>query len=249
MSPSERDELELEAYLDGELDAVAARSFELRLEAEPGFAREIEGRRALRQALRADRAEDVPSADLRRRIVRGLDGRAAEEKRRWPAMAASFLLGAVLAGGLAVGTLRQQGDAEIADQVVSAHIRGLMAAQATDVLSSDHHTIRPWFNGKIAFAPNVADLGSQGFPLVGARIDVIGLTPASTLVYSHGKHLISLTEMPNAGAVSTAFASRSERGYLTLAWSDGGVSYWAVSDTAPEELKNFVDLFRAATKP
>jgi anti-sigma factor RsiW len=135
----------------------------------------------------------------------------------------------------------------MAAEIVSAHVRALMAPQPIDVASSDHHTVKPWFNGKLAFAPTVVDLSSQGFPLVGARIDVVRLAPVASLVYSHGKHLISLTEMPNTRGRFEPLEKHSEQGYLALSWSEEGTTYWAVSDAAPNELENFASLFRAAT--
>lgn len=249
MRPSEDDELLLNAYLDGELNPIEARAFEQQLARDRALTREVEARSALRTALRSDLAEDLPSSDLRRRILQRLNFRTTTSPTRsWSALAASFLMGAVVAGGLTFGVVGHRSGDDIAGQVVSAHIRSLMAPQATDVVSSDHHTVKPWFNGKIAFAPTVADLGSGGFALVGARIDVVGLEPVASLVYSHGKHLISLTELPNAQGVPALLTSRSERDYVTFSWSDGGITYWAVSDMAANELRSFVDLVRAAIR-
>jgi anti-sigma factor RsiW len=129
---------------------------------------------------------------------------------------------------------------------VSAHIRALMSPQSFDVASSDRHTVKPWFAGKLAFAPNVVDLSAKGFPLVGARIDVIGLEPVASLVYSKGKHLITIMEMPNPRGLTTPLTQHVEQGYQALTWSDGKVTYWAVSDAAAEELRTFVGLFQAA---
>jgi anti-sigma factor RsiW len=163
------------------------------------------------------------------------------------ALAASFLIGAVLAGVTSFGALNYRAGDDVAAEIVSAHIRALMAPQPTDVASSDHHTVKPWFNGKLAFAPTVVDLGAKGFPLVGGRIDVMKVAPIASLIYSHGKHLISLMEMPNTGSASAPLTSHSEHGYLALSWSQGGITYWAVSDAASNELENFAALFRAAT--
>src|SRR4029077_9697929 len=138
------------------------------------------------------------------------------------------------------------GRQDVANQVVSAHIRALMAPQSFDVASSDRHTVKPWFAGKLAFAPKVIDLSTQGFPLVGARIDVIGLEPVASLVYSKGKHQISVMEMPNPRGLSTQVTQHAEQGYQALSWSDGKITYWVVSDAADEELKNFVGLFQVA---
>jgi anti-sigma factor RsiW len=250
MSASEQDELLLNAYLDGELAPIEAARFEQRLAKEPGLAAEVDARRALSDRLRSGAAEDVPSDDLRRRIMARIGG-APERKARpwarsWSSLAASFLVGALLGGGLIFGALNDQGGEDVASQVVSAHIRALMAPQSFDVASSDRHTVKPWFAGKLAFAPNVVDLSAKGFPLVGARIDVIGLEPVASLVYSKGKHLITIMEMPNPRGLTTPLTQHVEQGYQALTWSDGKVTYWAVSDAAAEELRTFVGLFQAA---
>jgi anti-sigma factor RsiW len=245
MTLSQDDELLLNAYLDGELDPLEARSFEARLASEPALAGEIEAYRLLRSALRSDLAEDVPSPGLKRRIMSSPALRPPRHIPAWGSLAASFLAGAVLAGSITLGALHRQAGDEIASEVVSAHIRGLMAPMPTDVPSSDHHTIKPWFNGKLAFAPVVPDLGTEGFPLVGARVDVVGLEPAATLVYSRGKHLISLTEIPAGKEAAAPPRSHEERGFLARTWTQGGVTYFAVSDAAIEELEAFVKLFRA----
>jgi anti-sigma factor RsiW len=246
MSLSKEDELLVNAYLDGELPPLEADRFEQRLSSEPQLVAEIEAYRLLRAALRSDLEEDLPSSDLRNRIQSRLNLPRPGRSRSWGALAASFLAGAVLAGTLTLGALHHQTGSEVASEVVSAHIRALMAPAPADVASSDHHTVKPWFNGKLAFAPVVPDLGSQGYPLLGGRIDVIGLEPAASLIYSRGKHIISVTEMPTNGASPSAETSYSERGYMALSWSSGGVSYFAVSDAAVEELASFVKLFKTA---
>ena len=169
---------------------------------------------------------------------------ASSWARSWSSLAASFLVGALLGGGLIFGALNDQGRQDVANQVVSAHIRALMAPQSFDVASSDRHTVKPWFAGKLAFAPKVVDLSTQGFPLVGARIDVIGLEPVASLVYSKGKHQISVMEMPNPRGLTTQLTQHAEQGYQALSWSDGKITYWVVSDAAVEELKTFVGLFQ-----
>ena len=170
MSVSEQDELLLNAYLDGELASIEAARFEQRLAKEPDLAACIQARRTLRDSLRSDLVEDVPSDALRRRIMASVSASPLRKTRPWRSLAASFLVGAVLGGALSFGALREQGRDDVANQIVSAHIRALMAPQSIDVASSDHHTVKPWFAGKLAFAPKVVDLSTQGFPLVGARI-------------------------------------------------------------------------------
>ena len=255
MKLSDQDALLLNAYLDGEMAALEAVDFERRLAGEPGLSAELGTYRAMRSALRADRSDDVPSADLGRRIMANLNLRqpTSHEQRRqryapadWQRLAASFLIGALFAGAMTFAGLRDNDGTDVSSQIVSAHIRGLMSAHSIDVASSDHHTVKPWFNGKLAFAPTVVDLAAQGFPLVGGRVDVVDLEPVATLVYSRGKHLISLTQMPNPRTPAGSTHQNLERGYLALSWDKGNISYWAVSDAAAGDLRNFVTEFQAA---
>jgi anti-sigma factor RsiW len=247
MTLSEQDELLLNAYLDGELGPIEAARFDQRLAEDPSLASEVAARRALREDLRAGLAEDVPSAALQRRVMAGVSMRSEPRSRSWRSLAASLMIGALLGGAVTFGVVNERAG-DVANEVVSAHIRALMAPQPIDVQSSDRHTVKPWFAGKLAFAPKVVDLSAQGFQLVGARIDVIGLEPAASLAYSNGKHFISVVEMPSAGPVATPVETHVERGYFALSWSDGPVTYWAVSDMAAGELKTFVSLFQAGAE-
>jgi anti-sigma factor RsiW len=119
-----------------------------------------------------------------------------------------------------------------------------MAPQPIDVASSERHTVKPWFNGRIPQSPRVIDLAQDGFPLLGGRVDVVGRTPVPSLVYGRRQHLISLTAIPDASAAIDR--SQSARGYNMIAWTADGVTYWAVSDLNPSELQTFVRLFRDA---
>jgi anti-sigma factor RsiW len=119
-----------------------------------------------------------------------------------------------------------------------------MASEPIDVASSDQHTVKPWFNGRIPQAPRVVDLAKEDFPLVGGRIDVVGEKPVPTLVYRHRKHLISVTAVPDAKHADTAPMLTTADGYNVYRWTEGGVAYWAVSDLAAGELDTLVTLFR-----
>jgi len=134
----------------------------------------------------------------------------------------------------------------IPDALVSDHIRALMAPQPTDVMSSDRHTVKPWFNGRIPQSPRVVDLASQDFPLVGARIDVINKLPVPTLVYRRRQHLISLTELPTGDHFELAPAPHMIGGYNLVRWTEDGNTYWAVSDLNTAELQKFAQLIRTA---
>jgi anti-sigma factor RsiW len=149
----------------------------------------------------------------------------------------SMLLGPQLASDTVSDTARVG--------VVDAHIRALMAPAPIDVASSDQHTVKPWFNGRIPQAPRVVDLAKEDFPLVGGRIDVVGEKPVPTLVYHHRKHLISVTAVPDARHADTAPVLTTADGYNIYRWTEGGVAYWAVSDLAAGELDTMVTLFRS----
>lgn len=232
------------AYVDGELDPAHALEVERLMEADPALAAERDRIEALRRAIGEKLpCESVPPG-LAARIeaAAGLQAKRFEPSRR--ALAASILTVAVLASGATWLALRpSQGDA-VADFVVASHMRGLLASQPFDVASSDRHTVKPWFNGRIPQAPRVVDLAKEGFPLVGGRVDVIGRAPVATLIYRHGPHLISLFEIP-ASATSSEM-HRMIAGYNVTSWSENGVVYWAVSDAEATELAAFSKAFRDA---
>src|ERR1041385_3317305 len=132
------------------------------------------------------------------------------------------------------------------DEGLGSHIRSLMAAQPYDVVSSDRHTVKPWFNGRIPNSPRVVDLAKDDFPLIGGRVDVLGRSPVSTLVYRRAKHLISLEMVPADGTSAFTGGPRSINGYNVVQWTENGVTYWAVSDVETKELETFARLFRTS---
>jgi anti-sigma factor RsiW len=130
--------------------------------------------------------------------------------------------------------------------LVDTHVRSLMADHLTDVLSSDHHTVKPWFAGKITFAPSVPELQPQGFPLVGGRVEFVNGRTAAALVYGRGLHTINLFIWP-ATPGDEGNRSATHGGYSLVHWTARGLSYWAVSDAAPAELDAFEKAFTAST--
>ena len=239
------DRLLVHAYVDGELDPANARALAARIEQSPALAAERDRIEALQRALRTQFPIAAPPAGLRERIERAAGLRRAPARPTWAALAASVALALTLGSGATFVAFAPRGDAT-ADAVVADHIRALMAPQPADVASSDRHTVKPWFNGKIPESPRVVDLAKQDFPLLGGRIDVIGRTPVPVLVYGHRKHVISLAAVPAAGKPDAPPAARSSEGYHLLAWTDGGTTYWAVSDLAAADLARFAELFRTA---
>ena len=134
----------------------------------------------------------------------------------------------------------------VADALVSDHIRALMAPEPVDVVSSDRHTVKPWFNGRITASPRVVDLTKEDFTLIGGRIEVVDHAPVSTLVYRRAKHLISLTAVPAESRFALERTPRAVNGYNIVHWAEKGVSYWAISDLEAKELEEFAHLFRTS---
>jgi anti-sigma factor RsiW len=152
---------------------------------------------------------------------------------------------AVLAGAFLFQTVHQARSNTIVDQVVASHVRSLLAAHLVDVVSSDQHTVKPWFDGKIDFAPEVRDLSANGFPLVGGRLDYLDGKTVVALVYQRNKHPINLFITPEPTSRSSAPRVMNRRGYNAFSWTNNGMRYWAVSDLNQAELREFTELIRA----
>ena len=234
------------AYLDGELDSANALGMARRMATDPVLAAERDRIEALRRLIHRRQPPEAPPPDLRHRIETLLGMRRSRPQPSWRALAASIALTAIVASGSTFVSFVPRTVNSAADAIVSGHVRALMAPQAIDVASSDRHTVKPWFNGRIPEAPRVVDLARDGYPLVGGRLDVIAHTPVPTLVYRHRLHLISLTAMPGGGVAEIIPAEAVIDGYNCIRWRDAHATYWAVSDLAPAELQEFARLFRAA---
>jgi len=242
---SDRDLL-LQAYVDGELSPADALAMERELARDAALAARLARLTALRTRIARNLPPVTMPPGLGARITSTLGLRqqpAALELGEWRRLAATIVLAAGIGSGATFFAL--QAPDPVPAAVAASHIRALMAAQPTDVSSSDRHTVKPWFAGRIPQAPLVVDLTREGFPLVGGRVDVIGTTPVPTLAYRHRQHLISLTAVPARGLAASA-GQRTIDGYHLLAWSEDGVTYWAVSDLGPADLENFARAFRAA---
>lgn len=170
--------------------------------------------------------------------------------RLWLPLAASVLLTAGLTSGVTLSIAGRDAGRQASEEIVAAHIRSLMADHLTDVASSDQHTVRPWFNGRIDVAPPVRDLAAEGFPLVGGRLDYVGGRDVAALVYRHGPHAINVLVRPAADATATtAAAIRDFQGYLIAEWSADGLAFAAISDLSRDEMERLVHLLAPAQAP
>ena len=233
------------AYLDGELDPANALEIAQRMSTDPALAAEGERVKALQRLIHERLPREVSPPGLRARIEASVGGhRRVRERPSWRALAASIALTAMVASSSTWLLIGSPPESTTADSLVSDHIRALMAPQPIDVASSDRHTVKPWFNGRIPESPRVVDLAKQDFPLVGGRLDVVGQDPSQRWSIAMQKHLISLTEMPAGSRLELARTPRTINGYNVVHWTDNGVSYWAISDLAASKLEDFARLFR-----
>src|SRR5262249_21519470 len=138
--------------------------------------------------------------------------------------------------------VRPSSEQQLTQEIVASHVRSLMASHVTDVLSTDQHTVKPWFNGKIDFSPPVKDLAAQDFPLIGGRLDYVGGRSVAALVFQRHKHIINVFAWPAKEADSKPVVFAPSQGYNLIHWTKSGMTFWAVSDLNPAELQQFVDL-------
>ena len=246
-------EILIHALAEGELDAGHAREVEAHIAACPRCAAELTAIRQMKQALAgADLITKAPAA-LRLRIEAALPAAAAASITPLAAVPSrrtllkGFAMGsavsALAATGLVAIVLRNDDQQRIEAEIVSAHLRSLQAGHLTDVISTDQHTVKPWFNGKLDVAPPVIDLTAQGFTLIGGRLDYVDARPIGAVVYRRRQHVINLFVAQTSSTARRASRLETIQGFNIRSWRDRGLSYWAVSDINPDELNEFGERF------
>ena len=243
----------LSPFVDDELDPVTSREVARHLESCPSCAAALARQRELgdqlRRGLEYHRSPDL----LRARVMRDVRAAGRGQGARWsPATSpwrwlAAAAAAIVVAGGTwMVATLPgDRWDEAAARDAVSSHIRSLMASHLTDVASTDQHTVKPWFSGKLDFSPPVTDFAGADFPLVGGRLDYLQGRPVAALVYMHRKHVINVFVWPMAGSPEGLAPAVTQRGFHVIRATHAGMAFWVVSDLNGEELAIFARMLAA----
>jgi anti-sigma factor RsiW len=247
----------LHGYIDYELDAAHAYAFEQHVATCAKCATELASYREMKMLLGKKEVRWPIPYGLHAKILGAIDAEASvpvssrhvgmrrsslfsllDFVRQW-SFVPSF---AALAAALLLVVMPPTQQNLVQEQLLSSHVRSLLVSHLTDVATSDQHTVKPWFNGKIDFSPPVVDLATEGFPLVGGRVDYVGGRVVAALVYRRHGHVINLFIWPSPESASVSAAERD--GYSLLSWSKDGLIYWAVSDLAAAEIDKFRELFR-----
>ena len=241
----------MHALIDGELDAGHARELETHIATCPGCAERLREFHELRKMMTPASLRYSAPADLRASIEGKLPApvaAAASRRSVIKGFAVGATLSALAASGLLVMVMRTDDQKRIVGEVVSAHLRSLQAQHLTDVVSTDQHTVKPWFNGRLDVAPPVAELTAQGFTLLGGRLDYVDAKPVAAIVYRRRVHIINLFCAPAPGSANSKATMESLHGFNVRRWSENGLNLWAVSDINADELMEFGEKFEAALK-
>jgi anti-sigma factor RsiW len=239
-------------YVDGELDLSRTIEMETHLQVCPECAQELARLQALRGALQRGSLAYAAPEGLRQHIQSSLRTSTSAEAPerasawrpflllRWAGALAVLALFSVSAWQLTARLRAPSSDQRLAAEVFSGHVRSLEGNHLMDVASTDQHTVKPWFDGRLDFSPPVEDLASDDFPLVGGRLDYLEGREVAALIYQRRKHFINVFVWPDAAGSSSAQTLEPRQGYNMLRWSRGGFQFWAVSDVSATDLVEFV---------
>jgi anti-sigma factor RsiW len=241
----------IEAYMDEELDPGVSASVEEHLSGCRSCSEVYSRFREQRAEIRSAAPYYTAPAQLERSVRDSLRQAAADETKattnnmawRWLAIAASILLAVSVSWNMRPSSKGIAENDAIAQNILADHIRSLIGTHLLDVPSTDQHTVKPWFNGKLDFSPEVKDFAAQGFPLIGGRLDYLMDRTVAALVYGRRQHVINVFTWP-AGPAPTPQSQFSRNGYNAIHWSHGSMTFWAVSDVALPELAQFRDLYQ-----
>jgi anti-sigma factor RsiW len=245
-------EVLLNALLDGELDAGHAREVEQHVAGCPRCTATLTAYRQMNQAVASADLRYTAPAALRARIEASLPKPLPSNVQPMPTrrgLLRGFAMGsavsAIAATGLFAIVVSNDDQQRIEAEIVSAHLRSLQAGHLTDVISTDQHTVKPWFAGKLDVSPPVIDLTALGFTLIGGRLDYVDARPIGAVVYKRRAHIINLFVAQTSNMQRSAAKIETIQGYNIRRWSDRGLNYWAISDLGADELAEFGEKFEA----
>jgi anti-sigma factor RsiW len=248
-------EVLLNALIDGELDAGHAREVEQHVATCPRCTATLAAYRQMHGAVTASDLRYTAPAALRARIEASLPKELPSNVTPMPtrrSVLRGFAMGsaasAIAATGLFAIVLRNDDQSRIEAEIVSAHLRSLQAGHLTDVISTDQHTVKPWFAGKLDVSPPVIDLTAQGFTLIGGRLDYVDARAIGAVVYKRRAHIINLFVSQTSNMQHRSAKTETIQGYNIRSWSDRGLNYWAISDLGADELAEFGEKFEAAAE-
>ncbi|HEX4326571.1 MAG TPA: hypothetical protein VH105_07110 [Burkholderiales bacterium] len=253
---AEPDERLLSALIDGEADEGELRGLLGPVDAASPLSGSLLRRHAILRGLSDATRAGATHYNAPARL-KALPGQVGQRERPatpgffagWfnPRLAGAMLAASLLSVGVTSLVFHNQGDQALESELVSLQLRTLMAPNQVDVVSSDSHTVKPWFNGRIRYSPPVEDFAPQGYPLIGGRLEVIAEEPVSTLVYRHKQHVINLHVLPaRLGARYMSLKSAQREGFNILTRAENGFVYVAVSDVNPADLTELLKLASAA---
>ncbi len=240
----------LPAYADQELGVVEAREVQRHLESCVDCQREYAAQRIVSARFKKEAPYFDAPAHLAHRINAALPQDAPRAKPwhiNWLNLGAAMAAGLALAWSVGLYLNLPSDQDRLTEEVVASHVRSLQVDHLSDVASSDQHTVKPWFNGKLNFSPPVVDLAPQGFPLIGGRLDYLGGRPVAALIYRRAQHPINLYIWPSSDK-DAAPQLQNRQGYHLVRWTWDGMSYWTVSDLAAGELEKFVGMVRSTVR-
>ena len=244
----------IDGYIDDELDLVSNLDIEQHLQTCPACGHLYHNRQALQTLVHSSALSHKAPAHLQKRIRTSL--RQADQRGYpWPKTAfalmgtAAVLLIALVTTWIIIKNVSAPSvDESLAQAVLDSHIRSLMVNHLVDVRSTDQHTVKPWFDGKLDFSPVVIDLAQQGYPLIGGRLDYLDNRSVAALVYQHETHVINLFTWPTSStSADSPVTTVTRQGYHIMTWTRAGMVYWAVSDVEESKLQTFVQLFMQQT--
>ena len=251
----------IDAYVDQEVELTRQLEMEQHVKGCSVCARSLQARQALQTAVRRAPLRFDPPSGLEQRLHRALEqqadptrgqpGAEAEAGFGWRGWWGGFVSAAVLTSTIFLigpSLMRPSQENRLAQEVMNSHVRALMSNHLTDVTASNQHVVKPWFNGKIDFSPEVHDWADHGFPLAGGRVDYIDHHPVAALVYHRALHPIHLFIWPGKSDEMSPMKLMRRRGYHLFHWSDAGMTYWMISDLNANELKELADLIRAESR-